>query len=100
MLMFTIRHFPEKLGPTADQPPVSASPVLALQAHATGTCLCDEKEQPRDCRRTAHLLEGGRGQLYPRKNGQLDSCGSMSLAGVRALRVLHLHTQEQQGSGE
>lgn len=36
-----------------------------------------QKEQLEDCQITAHLLEGIREQLYPRKNGWLDPCGGM-----------------------
>lgn len=46
------------------------------------------------------FIEGGRGQLYPKKNGQLGPCGVMSLVGVRTSRVLHLHIWEQRGPEE
>lgn len=42
------------------------------------------------------FIEGDRGQLYPKKNGQLGPCEGMSLVGARTSRVLHLHTWEQQ----
>lgn len=43
------------------------------------------------------LLRGGRWYLYPRENGWLGSCGGMLLVEARTWKVLHLHTQEQQG---
>lgn len=46
------------------------------------------------------FIEGGKEQLYGKKNGQLGPCGVMSLVGVRTSRVLHLHTWEQQGPEE